>query len=66
MSDTTLKPIIIALDALARTTSLSVIVPTPLLITVTFTPSTFIFSRAFLTASSLPLTSVLSTIFISL
>ena len=50
---------------MARTTSLSVIVPVPLLITVVLTPLTSIFSRAFLTASSLPFTSALSIIFIS-
>ena len=55
----------IALLALAKTTSLSVIVPTPLLITLILTPSTFILRSAFLTASSLPLTSVLRTILIS-
>ena len=56
---------IIALDAFAKTTSLSVIVPTPLLITFILTPSTLIFNNAFLTASSLPLTSVFNIIFIS-
>ena len=61
----TLNPITIAFEALARTISLSVIAPTPLLITAIFTPSTFIFSSAFFTASSLPFTSVLSTMFIS-
>ena len=55
----TLNPIIIALEAWASLTSLSVIVPTPLLITLTLTPSRLIFSNDFLTASSLPLTSVL-------
>ena len=41
------------------------IVPTPLLITFTLTSSTSILERAFLTASSVPLTSVLSITFIS-
>ena len=38
----TLNPMIMASDADARTTSLSVIAPTPPLITDTFTPSTSI------------------------
>ena len=56
---------IIASDAFASTISLSVIVPTPLLITLTLTPSTSILDKEFLTASSVPLTSVLSITFIS-
>ena len=54
-----------ASDAEASTTSLSVIAPTPPLITLTFTPSTLIFSSAFLTASKEPFTSAFSTTFIS-
>ena len=61
----TLKPIIIALDALAKTISLSVIAPTPLLITFSLQPSTFILERVFLTASSLPLTSAFNTMLTS-
>ena len=45
----TLNPIIIALDAFAKTTSLSVIVPTPLLITFKRQPSTSILESVFLT-----------------
>ena len=61
-----MNPITIAFDALASTISLSEIAPTPLLTMDTFTPSTFIFSKAFLTASSDPFTSVLRSILISL
>ena len=55
----------IALEALAKTISLSVIVPVPLLITFTFIPSNSIFSKAFFSASSLPLTSAFKITFIS-
>ena len=61
-----LKPIIKALDAAARTISLSVIAPILLLITLTLMPSTSSLSKEFLTASSLPLTSALRITFISL
>ena len=61
----TQNPRIKAFEAWARTTSLSVIVPIPLLITLTLTPSTSIFSRAFLTASSEPFTSAFNTTLIS-
>ena len=66
LSGRTLKPIIIAFEALAKTTSDSFIAPTLLLITLTLTPSTSIFSKAFLTASLLPLTSAFTKTFISL
>ena len=61
----TQNPKIIALEACASTTSLSVIVPIPLLITFTLTPSTSIFCKALRTASSEPLTSVFNTTLIS-
>ena len=61
-----MKPITIASDADARTISLSVIAPTPLLITLTETSSTLTLVKAFLTASSVPLTSVFKTTLISL
>ena len=61
----TLKPIIIASLAFAKTTSLSVIAPVALLITLTFTPSTLILRSEFLTASSLPLTSAFNITLIS-
>jgi len=60
-----LNPIIIASDACAKTISLSVTVPIPLLITLTLIPSTSSFNKEFLTASSLPLTSAFKTILIS-
>ena len=53
-----------ACDASASKISLSVTVPTPLLITFTLTPSISIFSKLCFIASSDPLTSVLITIFI--
>ena len=56
----------IAFDALASTTSDSLIAPIPLLITLTDTSFSLIFSKAFLTASSEPRTSAFKTTFISL
>ena len=61
----TQNPKMIAFEACANTTSLSVIVPIPLLITLTLTPATSIFSKAPLTASSEPLTSAFNTTLIS-
>ena len=61
----TLNPIIKAFEAAAKTISLSVIAPILLLITLTFIPSTSSFSKEFLTASSLPLTSALRITLIS-
>ena len=49
-----LNPIIIAFDASANKTSLSDILPIPLLITFIFIPSTSNFNSEFFTASSLP------------
>ena len=60
-----LKPIMIASEASAKITSLSVMLPIPLLITFIFIPSTSSFSNEFFTASSLPLTSAFSIIFIN-
>ena len=62
----TLNPIMIAFEALAKMTSDSVIAPIPLRITLILTSFSFIFSKAFLTASSEPLTSAFKTTFISL
>ena len=56
----------IALEALAKTISPSVIAPTLLLITLTLTSSTSIRSKEFLTASAEPLTSALIITLISL
>jgi len=61
----TQNPKMMAFEACANTTSLSVIVPIPLLITLTLTPATSIFSRAPLTASSEPLTSAFKITLIS-
>ena len=61
----TLNPMIIAFDALASTTSLSVIAPTAPRTTFTLTPSTSIFYNAFLTASKLPFTSAFKITLIS-
>ena len=55
-----------ALEAEARTISPSEMAPIPLRMILTLTPSTFIFSNEFLTASSLPLTSAFKMILISL
>ena len=55
----------IACEALASTTSLSVIAPTLLLSTLTLTPSTYIFSSEFLTASAEPFTSAFTITFTS-
>ena len=63
---TTLNPIIMAFDALAKTTSDSVMAPIPLLITLTETSCSLIFSKAFFTASSEPRTSAFKTTLISL
>ena len=54
----TLKPIMIPWLALANSTSLSLIVPTALLKSVSFTPGMSNLANKFLIASSEPLTSV--------
>ena len=66
LSGLTLNPITIALDAVARVISVSVIAPTPPWITLTFTSSVESFSKDCFIASTEPWTSAFTIIASSL